>query len=120
MNNMYLIPANSKKSMMIFGMFYTFDLILFGTGMIMTFILLLVLPLDSLMLSLIAISPGLITGLLVFPIPNYHNTLTVLIELWEFLTTRQKYVWKGWCFMYESKDDRQNNSRLDQGPTGNK
>ena len=101
MNNMYLIPANSKKSMMIFGMFYTFDLILFGTGMGITLLLLLVLPLDSLAVSMLAISPGLITGLLVFPIPNYHNTLTVIIDLWEFVTTRQKYIWKGWCVMDE-------------------
>lgn len=101
MNNMYLIPANSKKSMMIFGMFYTFDLILFGSGVGITFILLIVLPLSSLVMSIIAIAPALITGLLVFPIPNYHNTLTVLMELWEFYTTRQKYVWKGWCVLDE-------------------
>ena len=100
-NNMYLIPANSKKSMMIFGMFYTFDLILFGTGIGITLLLLMILPLDNLVMSLIAIAPGLITGLLVFPIPNYHNTLTVLIELWNFFTERQKYIWKGWCVMDE-------------------
>lgn len=96
MNKTYLIPANSKKSMMIFGMFYPFDLILFGTGITITLLLLMVLPLDTLLVSLIAISPGLITGLLVFPIPNYHNTLTVLIDVWNFLTTRQKFIWKGW------------------------
>ena len=99
MNNMFLIPANSKKSMMIFGMFYTFDLILVGSGIGITLLLLMILPLDSLVLSLIAIAPGAITALLVFPIPNYHNTLTVLIEIWEFLTTRQKFIWKGWCVM---------------------
>ena len=106
MNNMYLIPANSKRSMMIFGMFYTFDLILFGTGIGITLILLLALPLDSLVLSLVAISPGLITGLLVFPIPNYHNTLTVLMEIWEFFTTRQRYVWKGWCVLDELENSK--------------
>lgn len=106
MNNMYLIPANSKKSMMIFGMFYTFDLILFGSGIVITFILLMVLPLSSLTMSIIAILPALITGLLVFPIPNYHNTLTVLIELWEFFTTRQKYVWKGWCVLDEIEKNK--------------
>lgn len=106
MDNMYLIPANSKKSMMIFGMFYTFDLILFGTGIAVTLLMLMILPLDSLVISLIAIAPGLVTGLLVFPIPNYHNTLTVLIELWEFFTTRQKYVWKGWCVMDELQNSK--------------
>lgn len=97
MNNTYLIPANSKKSMMIFGLFYPFDLILFGTGIGITLILLMILPLESITMSIIAIAPGLVTGLLVFPVPNYHNLLTVIIEVWLFFTTRQKYVWKGWC-----------------------
>lgn len=97
MNNSYLIPANSKKSLMIFGLFYTFDLILFGTGVGITLLLLLILPIDQLPIAIIAITPALITGLLVFPVPNYHNILTVLIDLWNFVTTRQKYVWKGWC-----------------------
>lgn len=106
-NDVYLIPANSKKSMMIFGMFYPFDLILFGTGLSVTLLLLMILPLDSLIVSLIAISPGLITGLLVFPLPNYHNTLTVLIDVINFFTTRQKFVWKGWCVMDELKKNKE-------------
>ncbi len=97
MNNTYLIPANSKKSLMIFGLFYPFDLMLFGTGLGITLLLLMVLPLESLTMSIIAIAPGLVTGLLVFPVPNYHNLLTVLMEIWIFFTTRQRYVWKGWC-----------------------
>lgn len=97
MNNTYLIPANSKKSLMIFGLFYPFDLMLFGTGLGITLILLMALPLESLTMSIIAIAPGLVTGLLVFPVPNYHNLLTVLMEIWIFFTTRQRYVWKGWC-----------------------
>ena len=106
-NDVYLIPANSKKSMMIFGMFYPFDLILFGTGLSVTLLLLIILPLDSLIVSLIAISPGLITGLLVFPLPNYHNTLTVLIDIIDYFTTRQKFVWKGWCVMDELKKNKE-------------
>ena len=94
MNDSYLIPANSKKSLMIFGLFYTFDLILFGTGVGITLLLLLILPIDQLPIAIIAIMPALITGLLVFPVPNYHNILTVLIDLWNFVTTRQKYVWR--------------------------
>lgn len=102
MNGMYLIPANSKKSMMLFGMFYPFDLLLFGVGVLITMILLIALPMESLVVSIIAISPGLITGLLVFPIPNYHNTLTVLMDAWKFYTTdSRKYIWKGWCVMDE-------------------
>lgn len=106
MDNMYLIPANSKKSMKIFGIFNKFDLILFGSGIGVTLILLMVFPLESLAMSIVAISPALITGLLVFPVPNYHNTLTVLIEMWEFFTTRQKYVWKGWCVTSEIEKNK--------------
>ena len=32
MNNTYLIPANTKKSMLIFGVFNTVDMIIFGVG----------------------------------------------------------------------------------------
>lgn len=99
MNNNYLIPANSKKSLKIFGIFYTFDLILFGSGVGLTLILLMVLPIANVTFSIIAIIPALVTGLLVFPIPNYHNVMTVMIEAWVFFTTRQKYVWKGWCVL---------------------
>lgn len=40
MNN-YLIPANSKKSQLILGFFTPIDLILFGSGVGITLILLL-------------------------------------------------------------------------------
>ncbi|MBD9085721.1 hypothetical protein EGP64_03525 [bacterium] len=106
MDNNYLIPANSKKSLMIFGMFYTFDLILFGSGIGITLLLLMILPIGEIAVAIIAILPALITGLLVFPVPNYHNTLTVLIDLWEFLTTRQKFIWKGWCVKDGEKDQK--------------
>ena len=33
MDNSYLIPANSKKSMLILGYFNTVDLIIFGCGL---------------------------------------------------------------------------------------
>ena len=97
MNN-YLIPANSKKSMLIFGLFNTFDAILFGSGIAVTLLLLLVLSPDSLVNAIIDLLPVGITGFLVFPIPNYHNMLTVIQNIWTFYTTKQKFVWKGWCF----------------------
>lgn len=93
----FLIPANSKKSMMIFGLFYPFDLILFGSGIVITLILMMVLPLADTAMAFLAIAPAVITGFLVFPVPYYHNVLTVIIGVWNFFTTRQKFVWKGWC-----------------------
>ena len=97
----YLIPANSKKSMMIFGMFYPFDLILFASGVGMTLLLLLILPINEFWMAMLAIVPATITGFLVFPIPNYHNVLTVIINAIIFITSRQRYVWKGWCVIDE-------------------
>lgn len=97
----YLIPANSKKSLMIFGMFYPFDLILFCIGLGITLILLVVLPVAEIGAAIIAIIPVLTVAFLVFPIPNYHNVLTVIINSILFITTRQKFIWKGWCVMNE-------------------
>ena len=96
--NSYLIPANSKRSMLKFGLFNTVDLIIFGTGLGISLLLMMILPVDQFLVAILAISPGLICGFLVIPIPNYHNIRTVIKNAWEFYTTRQKYIWKGWCF----------------------
>lgn len=96
-NNGYLIPANAKKSMLIFGLFTPMDLIVFGSGIGLTFILLLALPIEQFTFAAIALAPVLITGFLVFPIPNYHNSLRFFISLYYFLTNRQRFIWKGWC-----------------------
>ncbi|MBQ6816844.1 MAG: hypothetical protein IJO27_00260 [Bacilli bacterium] len=97
MNN-FLIPANSKKSMLIFGLFNKVDLIMFGSGLVLTIILLLVLPIEIFWVAIIAVAPGLITGFLVLPVPNYHNMLTVIISAINFLTGRREFIWKGWCY----------------------
>ena len=93
----FLIPANSKKSLLIFGFFNKFDLVLFGTGIVITLVLLLVINPSSLLAAVIDLAPAVITGFLVLPIPHYHNTLTVIKEIYTFYTTRQKFIWKGWC-----------------------
>lgn len=106
MNNSYLIPANSKKSMLIFGVFNAIDLIIFGCGVGISLMLMMFFPVEKFAIAVLAISPGLITGLLVFPIPNYHNVRTVLRNAWIFYTTRQKYVWKGWCFEHGETSEK--------------
>ncbi len=97
MDNSYLIPANSKKSILIFGVFNTFDLVLFGTGLGISFLLMMFLPINNFWIAILSITPGIICGFLVFPIPNYHNVRTVIKNAWIFYTTRQRYIWKGWC-----------------------
>ena len=98
MYNNYLIPANTKKGRLILGIFRPFDLALFGSGLLITIVLLAFLPLNSTFVTILILSPALITAFLVMPVPYYHNMLTVLTELYEFLTNRQTYRWKGWCW----------------------
>ena len=104
--NSYLIPANSKKSMLHFGLFTTSDLIIFGVGLGISLLLLMILDVSRLSIALIAIAPGSICGFLVMPIPNYHNIRTFIKLAWEFFTTRQKYIWKGWCFKDEEETSK--------------
>ena len=105
--NQFLIPANSKKSMLIFGLFRPLDLIIFGVGVGLTLIMLPILPIDELVYAVIALLPALIAGFLVFPIPNYHNVRTVIMSVWYFYTERRVYYWKGWCFSNgEEKGDK--------------
>lgn len=96
--NSYLIPANSKKSMLKFGVFNNSDLILFIIGVGLSFFMMMFLPVNNFWIAMLALAPGVICAFLVFPIPNYHNVRTVIKNAWEFYTTRQTYIWKGWCF----------------------
>ena len=105
MNN-YLIPANTKKGQLILGIFRPFDLILFLSGVSITVILLMILPLSSMVVALLALFPALICGFLVMPLPYYHNVLNVLVEMYAFFTTQRKYKWRGWCFKYEKADKK--------------
>ena len=98
MYNQYLIPANTKRGQLILGLFRPFDLALFGSGIFVTVVLLAFPPLSSTFVTILILSPALITGFLVMPIPYYHNMLIVIMELYEFLTERQTYRWKGWCY----------------------
>lgn len=103
----FLIPANSKKSMLIFGVFDMFDLILFGSGLGISILLLLLISPNSLLGAIVDIAPALITGFLVMPIPNYHNTRVLLMEVYNFYTRREKFIWKGWCVKDEYGETKQ-------------
>ena len=103
-NNRYLIPANSKKSILYFGLFNKFDLVLFGSGVGLSLLLVMILNANSFLTAMMVIAPGVVTGFLVFPVPNYHNVLTLLISLWRFFTSRERFVWKGWCVKDEFKE----------------
>ena len=105
MNN-YLIPANTKKGLLLFSIFRPFDLILFLSGISVSLILLLTMQLTSLQGALISLAPALICGFLVIPIPNYHNVLCVFVDIYNFLSNQRKYEWKGWCFIVETSKNK--------------
>ena len=100
MNNNYLIPANTKKSKLILGFFTGIDLAIFGSGCTVTLIMLIIFQGMNFTTALIVILPALISGFLVVPVPNYHNVLQLLTNIFNFYTNRRRYYWKGWS-MYE-------------------
>ncbi len=95
----YIIPANSKRSALIFGMFRMVDLILFSVGAVFSLFFLFIIPGQSLALLFIKLAPVLISLFLVLPIPHYHNTLVLIREVFGFFMNRRKYYWKGWCVL---------------------
>ncbi len=102
----FLIPANSKKSMLIFGVFDMFDLILFASGIGISLILLLIISPSSLLGAIIDVTPALVCGFLVLPIPNYRNTRILIREAYRFYTRREKFVWKGWCVASGTREEK--------------
>ncbi len=107
MNNQFLIPANTKKGSLIFGIFMPVDLVIFLTGVGITLLALIIMSTTNVMdnfTSILGILPALIAVFLVFPFPNYHNVRTAIGEVITFYTNRQKYIWRGWCSSYEFKD----------------
>lgn len=95
--NNYLIPANSKKSQLILGIFNTVDLIVFLSGVGLSVILLLCIKSNNLVVMLGLASPAIIAAFLIAPLPNYHNVMTLIGNIYKFFTGRKKYYWKGWC-----------------------
>jgi len=97
--NGFLVPANAKKGTLILNLFLPFDIIMFGTGILVSLIMLALSgdTTDTMTVVLISL-PALITGLLVIPIPNYHNVRMAIISIYKFFTGRRRYIWKGWCF----------------------
>ena len=96
--NGYLVPANAKRGTLILNIFRPFDLIMFGTGVIVSLLMLAIVHSDSTLMILISCMPAGITGLLVVPIPNYHNVLCAIQSIFRFYSERRNYIWRGCCF----------------------
>ena len=102
-NGGYLIPANTKRGQLIFGMFTPPDLILFGCGVATSLLLLLILGTDESIKAIIALMPGLVCGFLVMPVPNYRNVITFIRSMMDFYNGQRIYKWRGWCFHEQSR-----------------
>ncbi len=102
----FLVPANAKRGTLWFNIFRPFDFWLFLGGVGLSFLLLAVFSTGSVFTTLISLLPGCICGLLVLPIPNYHNVLCVLISIYKFYSGRRRYYWKGWCFYEQIEDSK--------------
>lgn len=79
---------------------------LFCCGVGLSLIILAIVPSGNLVAVSLGILPGCVCGLLVFPIPNYHNVLCALCSIYRFYTERRRYVWRGWCFYEQFKDTK--------------
>ena len=96
--NGYLVPANAKRGTLIFNIFRPFDLIMFGTGMAVTLLLLVLVDSnDTIMILLSCLPVG---------VPNYHNVLCAIQSIFRFFTERRNYIWRGWCFYEKFGDDK--------------
>ena len=92
---------------MIFNIFQPIDLWIAVIGIGLTLLILIIMSLFGSFdttTSILALVPGLVAALLVFPFPNYHNIRTAIGDVIAFYTNRQKYVWRGWCSSYEFKN----------------
>lgn len=104
---MFLVPANTKKSTLIMGFMRPIDLIIAGVGLAITIAtLLIVSSSDNTFVMLLACLPAIIAGLLILPIPNYHNTLVAIQSILRYYRERRNYIWRGWCIYDEFKDDK--------------
>lgn len=105
MNN-YLIPANSKKSMLIFGLFNPADLWIVGLGAAGTLITMLAIPGDSVSVIVVKLLPIALGVTLVVPVPFYHNVVTFLKEAVLYLLNQKQYKWRGWCATSEFNEQQ--------------
>ncbi len=102
MEDNYLIPANSKKSILILGFFTPIDLVIFSIGLVFTIAMLVIVQSGNIKTMLLIITPALISTFLVLPVPYYHNMLQLITNIFDFFGKNRRYYWKGWC---ATKDD---------------
>ena len=104
-NGQYLIAANSKRGQLIFSIFRNIDLLIASIGAVATFLLLIIVQPSSLLSGILTLLPLLVCAFLVIPIPNYHNVLCILQNIYNYLFVDvNELKWRGWCCKDEYKD----------------
>lgn len=103
--NQYLIPANSKRSMLILGLFTPVDLIIFGVGALFTVILIATVNVETLGDIGIVLTPLLISSAMVLPVPNHRNLWQLTANVYNYFSNRRTYFWKGWCMRYGEENE---------------
>lgn len=101
-----LVPANTKKSMLIFSMLRPIDAMILGVGISVSVILLILFSNGGTVITIVSCIPMAVSLILVMPIPNYHNTLVAIQSILRFYNERRNYIWKGWCVYDEFKDSK--------------
>lgn len=105
--NQYLVPANTKKSMLILGALRPFpDLVIALSGFAVSIGTLLAMGNTKTWQMLIACIPMIVCVILVLPIPYYHNTLVGIQSILRFYRERRNFIWKGWCIRDEFKETK--------------
>ncbi len=105
--NIFIIPANSKKSQLILSYFTLFDLIIFACGVGFSLILLLTFKNPPFYGMVLMILPALISAFLILPLPpHYHNVMTFIGNFNRYIVSTKKYHWRGWCASYGDRTKR--------------
>ena len=73
MNNMYIIPANSKNGKLIFNIFRGIDLVVFLCGVGVSLLLFVAIQTTTMATTIIKILPISVCTFLVVPVPFYHK-----------------------------------------------
>lgn len=97
MNSQYLIPANSKRSMLILGLFTPIDLAIFGVGVLITVVLLFTINTNEIREMMIILTPLIISSIMVAPVPNHRNVWNFTANIYKYFTNARRYYWRGWC-----------------------
>ena len=81
------------------------DLIILSVGALVTIIMFVAVKPEDLLWAIVTLLPLLVCAFLVIPVPNYHNMLCILQNIYiYYFVERQQFKWKGWCASDEFKE----------------